>query len=675
MLAATRELLTSLDPLSYRLRMRRIAEWARTATDRAEVCADLREHGPYERHLALVAAMVAQDAEGIAAGARDPQPSIRFAALRAGQVVDGVADRPAVERRRVYRSLRRRRVPGVADALVAEVRAEFGDEEAAELLPACADATVRALLPELEHAADLGRLVRRHPGPLLDRVRERLAATPPERWAGIWDEAARAVLHCDPPRALELLEQYAPEDRLPGWIGAYGPLARHDAGRVLRLLLAPGRAVWLQRTRLGPGLLRRLAGLPARELAPLAARYREREQALADLLGELAPGRRAELYDLAYAESDTATLVPSAEIMEVLPTAIRVREATRVLGLARTRERESDVRVWSSYLAWPDAVAALDGALRSGDADERAHGYALLVLAAHRSRDPRAVAEVVGRLGRLRNEQDPVRAAALTRLAKVAPLLSAETADGLTRLTTDAVEARDASAATTAALGALAADVLRHHVAVPPLRAWALLTIDLVSTGAKTPVLRRFDTVLRRGQETVVFERLRDWVEAGMDRGWYGPLFALTQALGRRAWGLPGLQDLLRRAIGPQTLSSVAAVAIDQWLADPRTRADRVGEVLAIDASAAALHPVWATLCGSRTDLLDRVLDRAPQGRFVQPGIRWVPGWAPHVERWLPRQQARFVQLQAALAGDAQLPVWGRAAAIRAAAVVPGLGR
>jgi hypothetical protein len=53
-------------------------------------------------------------------------------------------------------------------------------------------------------------------------------------------------------------------------------------------------------------------------------------------------------------------LIPAAEIMEVLPAAVRIREATRVLGLAAIRERESEVRTWSAYLAWPDASAALD---------------------------------------------------------------------------------------------------------------------------------------------------------------------------------------------------------------------------------------------------------------------------------------------------------------------------
>jgi hypothetical protein len=677
-LAATRTLLTSLDPLSYPARMHRLAEWARTAPDRAQVCAELREQGPYERRLALTAAMVVQDIAGIAAAARDPQPSVRGAALAALPVehlaVDHV-DRPAVDRRLVYRLLRRRRAPGVADALIAVVRAEFGDLEAAALLPACGADTVRALLPGLEHAVSLDRLVRWHSGPLLDRVRERLAASPAELRVQIWASAADGVLRCDPAQVLDLLERYAPEESLPGRLRAYGILAAHDPGRVARLLGAPGRAAWLQRTALPPALLRRLALLPTGELGVLAGRFRGHSRALAALLDAVAPARRGELYDLALAEADTARLVPAAEVMEVLPAAVRIREATRVLGLAKIQEREAQVRAWSAYLAWPDASAALAGALGSGDADDRAQGYALLVEAARRSRDRRAVAEVIVRLGRLRNEQDPVRATALTALAKVAPLLVADAAAGLTLLTTDAVDARDASAATTTALSTLAAEVLQHHVAVPQLREWALVTIDLVSSGANVPVLRRFDTVLRRGQEAMVFERLSGWVEAGMARGRYGPLFALTHAFGKRAWRLRPLQELLRRAIGRRTLPAVAGRAIALWLDDPRTRPERVAEVLAAEPTAVAIHPVWQTVCASRTDLLDQVLNGRLRGRFVESGTRWTPGWADRAERWLPRQQARFVELQAEIVADTGHGVWRRAAAIRAAARVPAGGR
>ncbi|MFG1715215.1 hypothetical protein [Micromonospora sp. NPDC049203] len=678
-LKATRALLTSLDPLSHRDRTRRLVAWARTAPDRAQVCADLRRQGPYERRLALLAALATQDTEAVLAAMHDPEPSIGATALnatvRAGVTPVDLTDRPANARRRVYRGLRRRPAPAVADALITGVRERLGDQEAAALLPACGPETVRALLPDLEHALNPERLMRWHSDIVLARTAERLAAAPPESRGRIWTEVAGAVLRGDPGRALDLLDGYAPEYSLPGALVAYGRLAAHDARRVVRLLTSPGRAAWLAGTALPRALLGRLAALPTGELIPLAARLREHDRAFAALLRAVAPSRRADLYDGALADTDTTALRPGGEVMEALPAPVRAREAARVLALPSVREREEQVRFWSAYLPWPQASASASAALRSGDADERADGWRLLVAAARRSRDPRTVAQVVVRLGRLRNEQDPVRAAALTALATVAPLLTAMNAGGLTGLTTDAVDARDTSATTTTALSRLAVDVLTLHVDVPELAEWALLTIDKVSSDANVPVLRRLDTVLRHGQEQVVFDRLRGRIEDGMARGRYGLLFALTEALGRRAWRLPELQDLLRRAVGPDTLPPVARAAAGLWLADPRTRSRRVAEVLAVDASAVALHEVWTIVCASRTDLLDRVLDRPPRGRFVERGLRWVPDTAPYAQRWLPRQQERFVALQARVVADPGQRVWRRAAAIRAAAGAGPAGR
>jgi hypothetical protein len=678
-LAATRELLAALDPLPYPQRMRQLVAWARSAPDRVEICADLRGQDAYQRQLALVAAVVVRDRAGVDAASRDPQPSIRATALGALLRADGLTpdrlDASARERRRIYRALRRLAAPATADALIGEIRARYGDAEAAAVLPACGPETVRALLPDLAYALDPDRLVGRHAGPLLDHVEGRLAESGPQIRDQIWHRAAAAVLRADPDRALDLLERYAPRARLPGDLTAYGLLAAHDPGRVLRLLVAPDRAPWLRRTSLPPALRRRLARLPTDDLVPLAQLFPRDGRAFAALLGEVPPNRRGDLYDRALAEVDTAGYVPDEAVMEVLPAAVRIREATRVLGLARTREHESSVLRWSSYLAWPDASAALAAALRAGDAERRGQAYALLVAAARRSRDARTVAEVVGWLSRLRNEQDPVRAAALTALAGVARLLTPQAAAGLTRLRTDAVEARDASAATMAALSNLAADTLRHHVDVPELRDWALLTIDLVATGARTPLLRRFDLALRRGQETMVFDRLRGWVGQAAAQGRYGPLLALTRALGRRARHLPELQDLLRRATGPDAVTPVAAQAIRLWLDDPRGRGERVAELLTADASTVAVAPVWQTICATRTDLLDLVLNRPVRGRFVSGGQGWVPGWPAYPGRWLPRQQAAYAAAQERIVSDGRAGPGRRTAAIRAAARIPGPGR
>ncbi|WIM94228.1 hypothetical protein ACTOB_006233 [Actinoplanes oblitus] len=675
MLAATRELLDTLDPLPSRARLRHLAAWARTAPDRPEVCAELRAGDGYQRHLALVAALVADDAAAVDAAVHDPLPGLRSAALqaalRAGRLGPRIADLPASDRRRLYRTLRARPAPAIADALIGDIHARFGDAEAAALLPACGAATVRRLLPDLAHATRLRALVRRHPEPLIGFAAGTLAAAGPEDLVREWHRLAPAILTLAPERALELLERHAPDNSLPGNLDRYGPLAKHDPHRLLRLLIAPGRAGWLRRTTLPQVVLRRLAVLSDDELAPLARGV----AGLAPLLRALPPARRGTIYDAGLAEQDTSRFVPDRATLDLLPAAVRVREVRRLLALDEVARQEQQVLDLSAYLDWPAAAAAQEVAVRSGDAGERALAYTRLVEAAGRSRDTAAVAEVTGRLTRLRNEQDPVRSAALTALAGVARLLTADTAVALTAITTDAVEARDASAATSAALSRLATDTLRHHVDVPELREWALLTIDLVSTAATVPTLRRFDRVLRRGQETMVFDRLRPWVAGNVERARYAPLFALTEALGKRAWQVPELQELLRRAAGPDTLPWVASTAIGYWLADPRQRDVRVAEVLAGDPSSVLLEPVWHAVATRRTDLLDAVLSRRAVGRFADARTRPVPGWAPCPWRWLPRQQAAFVALHARIVADTGAGLGERIRSLRAAAPVGEPGR
>ncbi|MBB4750710.1 hypothetical protein [Actinoplanes lobatus] len=662
MIEATRELLAVLEPLPYRKRLHHVAAWAKTAPERAAVCADLRAGGQYERHLALIAAMSSRDLAAIDEFAGDPVPTLRAvaldAALRTGTLAGRIADLTAVDRRRLYRRVRRLRRPDLADRLIRDVLTYHGPREAAAVLPACGADTVRELLPTLEHLVNMAALARRHPTPVHERFRERLAAAEPARRTWIWYEAAQPILDGDPEVALDLLERYGPEDSLPSARHAYARLALIDPERVTALLSAPGRRAWLLRTPLRPSLLRRLAVLPDERLAPFARLIRDRS--LPDLLAALPPARRGAVYDAALADVDTGKRVPVVREMEVLPAAIRIREARRILALPVIRDDEAQALTWSSFLDFPAASAALESAIRAGDAGVRARGYALLVAAALRTRDPRTVAEVTARLRWLRNEHDPVRTAALTALVGAARLLTPAAVDDLSKITTDAIEARDASPAGIGALGRLAIGVLHHHFDEPELVEWAVATIERTSTVWSVPSLHRLD-LLRRGQEVMVFARLRPFVAAASARGSHRPLFALTAALGDRAHHLQDLQDMLRTAIAD------TREAVGYWLDDRRTRGERVAEVLAVDPETARLPIVWQTVCANRTDLLDTVLDAMEPHR--------VPAGVPHPERWLPRQQRRFVDLMERVVDAAGVPSRERAEALRAAARVPEAGR
>ncbi|WBB80585.1 hypothetical protein O7606_04130 [Micromonospora sp. WMMD882] len=689
---STKRLLSELDALAYPDRMVTLAHRVRALADSGdlpEVLADLRAGDTYHRFLAVTAGQVVGDRAGVLAAVDDPDRSVRAAAVRAGlragwlsaaDLAGLLRDASADLRRLVYRTLRRLRRADLADALVDEVRRGFGDAEAAALLPVCAPGHVGRLLPDLAHAVGNWKpLARRHGETLLAYAETTLADLGPARRAGWWTAHGPELLTVarrHPGRVLDLLERHVPADRLPGDLVDYGPLAAVAPRRLLALLTAPARAGGLTRRRLPRALLRRLGRLPWPDLVELARRLRRRPDELRRLLLVVPPADRGALYDAAHADVDTDRVPPNPALVAALPYAWREREARRALTLDVVRLHEASVRTWSALLPWPEASAALAPALRAADPQDRSAGWTLLLAAARRSGDPAVVAEAVARLPRLRNEQDPVRAAAVLGATVLVPLLRADSVDALTQLTVDATTARDASPGTLSALGALATRVLAHHLDEPALVGWALDTLDRLFGGHRLPPLGQFDRTLRRGQEALVLTRLGPWIEAGLARGNAAPLFAVTRALGRRAHQLPDLQELLRRATRPGNVSDTVRRAVGLWLADPSTRDQRVAQVLADDPSTITLDVVWRAVSARRTDLLDRVLTGPPPaGAFLTAGTRWIPGPPERPGRWLPRQRQAYVSLQARLVADAGTPLAYRAAALRAAAQVPDAGR
>jgi hypothetical protein len=679
---AAAALLADLDRLPYGERMAVLA--GRAHSGDLAAMPELAAGDRFARATALFLAVVAGDRDGLRRALADPDAGLRATALiellrlgAAPPLGPLLRDAPAVTRDAAYRALRRVGPAEIADGLVEEVRAVFGDREAARLLPACSAATVTRLLPGLGYAVGSWRAVaQRHPGPVLaDAARQLTALTTPDRdrwWPRYGAGVAAAAVH-DPPAVLDLLERFAPATALPLPLTTYGRLTAAAPDRVLALLTDPARAPWLLRTPLPRAVLARLGRLAPERLFALAERLREADFLLAALLRAVPPRHRGAVYDAAVAGTDRARTRPADVLIDVLPHAHREAEAVRILALPLVRDDEQASLHYTAYLPWERAEPALTAATRRAQPEDRAAGYELLLACAGRTRDPAPVAQAVQRLARLRNEQDPVRARALTALSRLpADLLGPDSAGALGQVVTDAVTARDSSAQTVSALGRLAVTALRSDAG---LRTWSLSTLDtLFGTGA-LPALGRWDTGLRRGQEQAVFAAVRSWLAAGVARARYEPLFAVATALGRRAWAVPELQAMLGRAVGTAAPDRVVRQAVSLWLADPTARSQRASAVLAaLDQSALTLPEVWQTACFSRTDLLDPALTGRLSGRFVQKRVRWIPYQAPAVRRWLPRQQQAYLRLLTDVLTDPGATAVSRLSAVHSAATVPDGG-
>ncbi|MGW5733751.1 hypothetical protein [Streptomyces sp. NPDC055261] len=693
---AARHLLSDLDPLSHPRRVREIAESARDFAGRGAlrpVLEELESGGPYERAVAILLASAGGDAEWTGARLADPDPFVRGHALRVAEshrVPDAafeaaLDDAPEAVRRQLVRAIVEGRRTALADRVVDGLRRRWGDAEAARLLPGCSGPVAERLLPQLFHAVRGWRsLARRHPGVLLDVAARELEALPAalrDTWWQRYAAGIAAVTRAEPLRVLDLLdhERFAP-GAVPRPLHPYvGVLADAAPGRVLTLLCGP-RSLPLRRGgALTPSVLRRLARSGAPELLTYARTVADSSGDLARLMLAHPPAERAAFHARAVQGRGAGHAAVDGIVLGALPRSAVAEAARRMAARAEEQGRPARaVLLAASFLPCAEVRDRLVAATRRPAADDRAQAWPLLVRNAARSGDAAQVTSVLAEMTRLANEQDPVRAAALTALAETRPaLFGADAERFLDTISADAVAARDSSYATRGALSRLAVAVLREHAAGGrrELVNWALRTLVRISGHTGGADLGRLDHTLRRGQEHDVFEALRPWIEAGAEKADYGLVFALARAVGRRAAGMRELQELLWQAIrygGNATVSR----GIDLWLEPPATRDERVARVLAHEPSTAVLAPVHSVLCSRRTDLLDPLLaDTPPYGRFLTKGASWtVRADARQIRRWLPRQQQALARQLARTAGDAGLPGWDRAAAISRGALVPGAG-
>ncbi len=564
---------------------------------------------------------------------------------------EALPDLPTDARRVLFRRIRSKRLAGVAEALIETVHRTLGAVEAASLLPLCSTPTVARLLPALGHAADPTAVAKRHPELVLaGAVTELTGLESRDNWWRRHGAAIDQVVEHAPERVLDLVERFGPSSWLPFSIPSMTVLARTAPGRFIRLLEHRSH-------RLGRPAYRALAQANPPELVWLG------RQNLVAVLRELPPSRRAEFFDAVHADENTARQDVPEAVLRLLPKGRRAVEARRMRAIAKVEGDEQRHRRLAAFLPFDEVADELIEATRSGEADERAVGYPLLIDCA--ATDLRLQELLPWLAERLRREQDPVRQSAIRALADASPRAFGDAAE-LTRIAADAFDALDFSAPTGHALARLCEKLLVHDgspVALEILHDWW--------TRDGWHGLGSFGTRLRRGQEHEVFAALAKRVSAAARRVDFDPAFALARTFGRRAWSMPDLLELLWTAI-PKGLEHASRAAIDLLLADPRHRNDRVARIVELDRSAVLVPSVSAVLQHSRTDLLDILLGRKiPKGRFAPKNVRVIP-LELATRRWLPAQRARYAELVMTLADGEEQSRETRARAVRTLGVIHG---
>lgn len=683
-----RQLLNEIDKLAFGDRQRLLARYARTGDSLGELLADL--HGQianraFTRTLAIQLAVVAREADYVVSCLSAPEsPVVRraiAAAVRLGVppavLVERLPTLPAALRRALYQTVRRRRATALADALFPVARKRFGEYEAAALLPACAADTVAAGLPELSYAiTSWGLLGSQHPGVLLDHLEAELDRTPRRNWSMVLSEVGTGIAAAalsEPGRVLDLLAKTAPHASLPSTLHrTIGALARHDPEKLLAILLDPRRDGHIPG---GRKLWRALLGASDADLVKLGRGLKAMHPTVfIRFLRTVPPARRTAIYAGVVGDRDLPSSGIAAGVLDVLPAETRAAEARRLLAFRSVADHPVLRLAVTARLPWPEAKQPLLAATRRSTADDRAAGYTELTRAGALSRDPEVFGEVLGALGRLNNDQDPVRLSGLCGVADAPPwLFQPSHMDMVRSLVTEATRARDCSWQTHQAIRRLGNRLIREGAVSrrPALVDAGLHALEQLSDNLSALDLYGLDRELPRGAEHKVFDTLRPRIDYEADRGRYGTALELAAGLGRRAWHLPELQAFVAKARGAKDDRTVRT-AIGLWLAPPATKDQRLAEVLRADRSTITIHEVWNGVAWRRTDLLDEVFSKSLRGRFLKRGIRYLPTFRGCFHRWLPRQAARYADLLEKLATGRSVSVWERASAVRSLGQVPG---
>lgn len=677
----TSTLLAELDALPHPARLQRVRLLARDAADPARLATQLAASG--DAHGARLGLEVAdvRDLVGVALeGLRHEAVSVRARAVKVAvrvasddELVTEVVRAAPDTRRRLVRRLRAQGRGAVADRLLPHARARWGPAEAARLLPACASA---AALSELAWAVpSWGRLARAHPEAVLAHVRGALEAAPPREVAATWARLSAAVDALARVRGRALLDlalRHVDPDPLPPVVERHlGAWSALDPVKVTDLLLRPG-----PRARLAWGLPRKVVAAARRlgraQLERLACALAEHQDALAGLLRALPPSWREPLFERAHAGQDLSAREWSTTLLEALPRARRDREVARMLALPAYRDDPDRTLALLPLRDVTHVRPALEAACRAATAEERALAWQRLVQCTGRSRS--GVAETLAALGRLRNEQDPVRLAALSALAAWPQGLWAdEHVPPLEDLANHVTEARDTSRASRGWLQQVAQTLLRAGANDPDGRRFqaGLRLLERLAGQAGTLALPSLERDLPRGAERRIVAALLPRLQAAVARESHALVLGLSTALGRRGHGVEALEALLEpltRAVETWT----ARAAIERWIAPPRTRDARVTTLLARDPSVIAVEAVFLHLHRRRQDLLDPLLTGTPlEGRFLSGDTVHLLPAADGFQRWLPRQQAAFARLLERVVADAERPDHERVRAIGTLARLP----
>ena len=668
------KLINSWESLTHRDRVTEMIELGKqeaSDSDVSNLLDRLQEGNYYERMLALYSCYGSYNESRVLTAIKDDSRSIKNKAIKLISLVksdravltalDNLNYRQCIF---LFSCLRNRKRYAIIDSCLQKLSDRLEQQRVDKLLAFGTTDFVKSNLAKILERAGIeewSRLGKYHPEVCLDALEEYASETISKDWrfVGCFNTVIPKLAELYPDRVLNIVRDLS--DRPYFEALNFSNLMYYRPIEVAKLVLQIEDEY---RINLNPVAHK----LPPNVLINLIDRQPHTVDRHGSWLPKLSPNIRVEIYQHCNSKWRDSKGCLSPNIIELLPTAVREKEARLSINSPDLATRPNERLAYATFLPWDETLSIIQPYLKNPDADLRILALKTIINATKYCRS--SLLELLKAIEQRKNEQDPVRNAMLYSLAELPPGIWQEShLASLDIIFKDALQAADLSNATRNHVQHLVVKILPFHCR------WSAQWLRKFVAARGRIKFDNFVSRLNDSQVKQVAPILLPVFKSWSNRESEWNIIEAAYSFGKRLEVFDGLVDILESILLDATNIYTASRVLNILSQYRRDRlAYLIPQLLKKDRSWATRPVVSNYLHNFRQDLLTPYLGQTLyKGRFATGKTYFVPYFNFGFGRWTYTQQTIYARTLVALTRDSDRDIPTVWSAIARLALLPAI--